>query len=341
MSKNVGFIGGKFSPLHNGHVRAIIEASTMVDELHVVVISDDEWEKENLYNQSKFPFFPMKYRARWIKEMFKDHDHIKVHFTNQPVTDDEFKDWNIGAKNINKIINDDITHVFSSEYEYDKYFQLFYPNAIHIVIDAKRSHVPISATTIRQQGAINSWDFLPEVVRKDVVKKVAIIGTESNGKSTLVQNLSLMFNTTYVEEYGRTFMHEVGDNYTLPDDYHTIVMQHWLNVEKEKRHANKILFVDTEAVVTQNFSHLYEGIYQNIIDAVIKIQKYDLILFLEPDVEWVDDGTRVFGEESMRKKAHEELVRLMNYHEIDYVMINGDFNERLSKAYAEVEKILV
>lgn len=341
MSKSVGFIGGKFSPLHNGHIRTIIEASTMVDELHVVVISDDNWEKEHLYHESQFPFFPVKHRARWIKETFKNHDHITVDFTHQPVSDNDIKDWKIGAENIKKIINNDITHIFSSEYQYDTYFQLFYPDAVHVVIDAQRSHVPISASSIRQHGAIKSWEFLPEAVRKDVVKKVAVIGTESNGKSTLVQNLALLFNTKYVEEYGRTFMYEVGDTYTIPEDYHTIVMQHWLNVEKEKRHANKVLFVDTEAIVTQNFSHLYEGKYQDIIDAVIKIQQYDLVLFLEPDVKWVDDGTRVFGEESVRKKAHEELMHLMNYHGIEYVMINGDFNNRLSQAYAEVEKILV
>lgn len=187
MSKSIGFFGGKFSPLHNGHIRAIIEASTIVDELHVVVISDDEWEKEHLYNQSKFPFFPVKHRARWIKESFKDHEHIIVHFAHQPVSDDGLQDWRIGSENIKKIIDKDITHVFSSEYKYDKYFRLFYPHAQHVVIDEKRTQVPISSTSIRQQGAMTTWDFLPESVRKDVVKKVAIIGTESNGKSTLVK----------------------------------------------------------------------------------------------------------------------------------------------------------
>lgn len=341
MSKSIGFFGGKFSPLHNGHIRAIIEASTIVDELHVVVISDDEWEKEHLYKQSKFPFFPVKHRARWIKESFKDHENIIVHFTHQPVSDDGLQDWRIGSENIKKIIDKDITHVFSSEYEYDKYFQLFYPHAQHIVIDEKRTQVPISSTSIRQQGAMTTWDFLPESVRKDVVKKVAIIGTESNGKSTLVKNLSLMFNTRHVEEYGRNFMYEVGDTYTLPHDYHTIVMQHWINVEQEKRYANKVLFVDTEAVVTQNFSHMYEDAHQNIIDAVIKIQDYDLILFLEPDVKWVDDGTRMFGEDSVRQNAHEQLTRLVQSYGLEYVSICGDFNNRLSQAYAEIEKILV
>ncbi|MEK3854974.1 adenylyltransferase/cytidyltransferase family protein [Cytobacillus sp. FSL H8-0458] len=33
----VGFIGGKFLPLHLGHVYAIVQATSIVDELYVVL----------------------------------------------------------------------------------------------------------------------------------------------------------------------------------------------------------------------------------------------------------------------------------------------------------------
>ena len=33
----VGMIGGSYNPLHNGHVKAIKKALTMVQELHIII----------------------------------------------------------------------------------------------------------------------------------------------------------------------------------------------------------------------------------------------------------------------------------------------------------------
>lgn len=42
MGKTVGMYGGKFLPLHMGHVYMMTKASTMVDELHIIVSYDEE-----------------------------------------------------------------------------------------------------------------------------------------------------------------------------------------------------------------------------------------------------------------------------------------------------------
>lgn len=333
MSKTVGFYGGKFSPLHNGHVQLMVRASTMVDELHICVVSDDEWEKSELYAHSKVKFFDMKHRARWIKRIFKDHPHVHVHHVYQPVTNNVEEDWRIGSDNVKKVIGKNIDVVFSAVPEYDPFFKMNYPDAEHIVIDPERISVPVSSTFIRANGAYKCWDYLPQVVRSDMVFKVAVVGTESSGKSTLCKNLAALFNTTSVEEYGRTFMAEVGDKYTITEDYRRIALKHWLDVQDALPLANKVLIVDTEAIVTQNFSYLYEGFYQDIIEAVIGIQDYDLIIYLDHDVEWVDDGTRVFGSEEQRDTAAYGLESLLEKYNQNYVRINGSYTERLERAY--------
>jgi len=43
-------------------------------------------------------------------------------------------------------------------------------------------------------------------------KSLAVIGTESSGKSTLVRNLARVYNTSYVEEYGRTYYDKFKDS---------------------------------------------------------------------------------------------------------------------------------
>lgn len=42
----IGIYGGEFFPQHLGHVNAMVMASTIVDELHVVVSHDEEYEKQ-------------------------------------------------------------------------------------------------------------------------------------------------------------------------------------------------------------------------------------------------------------------------------------------------------
>ena len=64
--KTVGMFGGKFN-LHNGHIYAIMQASTMVDELYVVVSYIEERDKE-LANQAGIKYANPKLRALWITQ---------------------------------------------------------------------------------------------------------------------------------------------------------------------------------------------------------------------------------------------------------------------------------
>ena len=62
---SIGIFADRFSPLHCGHIAAIVRASAMVDALHVVVATDDAWEWDHLYRNARLHFFPSRYRERW------------------------------------------------------------------------------------------------------------------------------------------------------------------------------------------------------------------------------------------------------------------------------------
>lgn len=341
MGKTVGMYGGKFLPFpHMGHVYAMIQASTMVDELHVIVSHDTNYEK-TLCEGGKVDHVPFTIRLRWWHQITKDMPHVHVHAVYEQQTGN-LEDWEKGAEDIKKAIGKGITHVFSSEHSYTDFFDKLYPEARHVVIDADRLTFNISGTKIRKEGVMKHWNMLPEIVKPYFVKKVVVVGSESCGKSTLVKNLANLYNTNYVEEFGRTYYERLGNcnDVTLISDYSEIAFEHKYHEKKQAEKANKLLFIDTEANVTQYYSMLYLNHFNPTVDAVANEQKYDLWLFLEPDVKWVDDGTRTFGEQSIREENNKYLKEILDKRGIEYVTISGDYYQRLKESIRHVDELI-
>jgi HTH-type transcriptional regulator, transcriptional repressor of NAD biosynthesis genes len=280
----VGFIGGKFLPLHLGHVYAIVHASSSVDELYVV-LSHSEIRDKELCEHTKMEYIPPQIRLRWLSLLTKDMPNVKVISIEDEQGNDDYN-WEEGAQLIKTAIGKPIDFVFSSEFEYNTIFEELYPNSKHVLIDPSRRHVTISATTIRREGVFRQWEFIPDCAKPYFIKKIVVVGTESCGKSTLTKNLAKIYNTTYVSEYGRIVCEELGgcDGVIVKEDYHKIAYGHKLEELKAIEKANKLVFIDTEAIVTQFYSNLYNNEHQPLLDEMAKLQDYDLWLYLEPDV---------------------------------------------------------
>lgn len=329
MDKVIGFYGGKMFPFHMGHLNCIIRAAGMVDELYVILFSNEK-EERRLTSSSKIRYEEMTPRKRleWISKSVKDIPGVKVaHIT------EGYGNWKAESEEVIKTIGRQPDYIFSSENSYDEIFKSIYPGIKHVIFD--RSIIDVSGTLIREEGPYKHWDKLPKAVQNDFVKKVVIVGTESCGKSTLTLKLAKAFNTEYVHEFGRDICEEFnGCDGILPDDiYPTIAYGHKMLERDKQSKANKLLFIDSEAVVTQFYSNLYNNINHNVVDEIIKTQKYDLWIYLEPDVKWVDDGLRVHGTDNERYENNENLKKMLMDRNIDFVSIDGDYANRFNKAY--------
>jgi HTH-type transcriptional repressor of NAD biosynthesis genes len=334
--RTVGFLGGKFLPLHQGHIYVMLEASTLVDELYIITSSSENRDRE-LCERDGIKYMPAKVRLSWIGEALNNLENIKI----LNIEDDQFDwnyDWDKGAEAIKKAIGKPIDCVFSSEKEYDDLFKKNYPDSKHIVVDDKRKTVNISATELRKD-LYNNWDKLPDCVKGYFTKKVLVVGTESCGKSTLVKKLAKFYNTNYVQEVGRDYCDKYSNQIT-EEMFNQIAMEHFLLQTKKAKQSNKVLFVDTDAVITQYYLNMYfPGKKSQLIEEIIKLENYDLILFLEPDVKWVADGLRFAGEENTRKENNEKLKVLFKKRNMPFVSISGNYNERFTKARNLVDKL--
>ena len=107
--------------------------------------------------------------------------------------------------------------------------------------------------------------------------------------------------------------------------------------------SNKVLLEDTDTLVTQFYMGFLEDpdIARNkaLSDAIDALNEYDLILFLEPDVEFVQDGDRSTVIRDDREKYSNEIKKLISEHGKQFVTISGSYQERYEKAVKEIEKL--
>ena len=179
------------------------------------------------------------------------------------------------------------------------------------------------------------------------MKKVLLIGGESTGKSTLAQNLALSYNTNFLAEVGRDVCDYAGgvEELMIEEDFHEILLKHKLREIEIIKTSNRLLFIDTDALITKFFSHFFftdpEVRKKNdaLADAITAINRFDLILFLEPTVAFVQDGTRNEKLLTDREGYSRQIKELFDEAGLRYYSIDGDYEQRYLAARDLISKI--
>ena len=332
MQYNVGMYGGSFNPLHMGHVDCIIRAANMCKELYIVLsIGHNRGEIDG------------RIRYRWIYQLTKHIGNVKIiTLEDEAASKAEYdeKYWQSDADKVKAAVGKPIDVVFcGSDYDENSFWNKCYPESKLYIFPRN----DISSTEIRKNPYAH-WDWIPNIAKPYYVKKVLLMGGESTGKSTLTINLANRFNTNYIDEAGRDISERSGtDMMMLSEDFTEILLQHKLNEIKAIEHSNKVIFEDTDALITQFFMGFLEdpGIEKNkaLSDAIDALNFYDLILFLEPDVEFVQDGDRSEEIRDNREKYSDQIKDLILSHGKRFVIVSGSYEERYEKAIAEVNRL--
>lgn len=171
------------------------------------------------------------------------------------------------------------------------------------------------------------------------LRKIAVIGPESTGKSTLCTQLADHYKTTWVPEYARDFLLENGPTYTF-NDLLTIAKGQ-LTLEDKLAHQakNNLLFIDTEMYVMKIWCEfVFEKTHQWILDQAAS-RHYDLFLLCNIDLPWVKDEFREYPDIVPRIKLFNIYKDNMVNQHIPWEIISGTENERLSKAIAVIDNL--
>lgn len=317
---DLGIVVGKFAPLTRGHITLINAAYTQSKRVLVILCHDPRWlEKQSSRDQK---ILTLKNRLRWLQNIFADTPDIKIVSVDESQFPEFPNGWQEFTSYVGQLAIDEIAGtgkkntnisvaMFSSEISYDEKYKQHLGWMKHEIVDADRTMVPISATAIRND-LYKNWEYLPREVRKAYALRVVIIGVESCGKTNLVKMLSKHYNTSWVEEYGRTFCEkELHGNEMLltSDDYNTIAFRHKELEAQAMETANKLAIIDTNAFVTEYYHRLYEGVANPIVTAIANHERYDLVIILEPTVPWVDDGLRVNSDRTKTRSLFETMLQ--------------------------------
>ena len=318
-----GFILGKFMPPHAGHLSLIRAARALVDELTVLVC----WLPGDPV--------PGEMRLAWMEQLLPDC-RVIGHGEVVPQDPQESLDfWPIWERIVADAHPEPIDYVFAGE-GYGAALArrvggLFVPLGGRVLGMEHDRLASLSSSAVRADPAAH-WDMIPPVVQAYYRRRVCLHGAESTGKSTLAAQLSRDLHTVTVGEYGRSHC-EVHAAPLTRDDLLLIGRAQQAMARASEPWAGPILLLDTDALMTAAWCEMLLG---DRPDELMQAEKADLYLLLEPDLPWVDDGTRYFEDAGDRHRFAAIAEQVLLDAGVPFVRIGGHGPARLEAARAAI-----
>lgn len=169
------------------------------------------------------------------------------------------------------------------------------------------------------------------------IRKIAIVGPESTGKSTLSEQLALHYDTVWVPEFARSYCEQLTAPCSWQDEINMFRGQ--LQLEKELLpRANRILICDTTFLTVKIWcDYTFGRSPQEVLEELPK-HPYDFYLLMDIDIPWQDDPLRDFP--NLREHFLEVWHRELRTLGANYQLVSGNYEERLTRATNYIDRYL-
>lgn len=337
-----GFVVGKFSPLHNGHLHLINQAARQCERL--IVLS---------YSFPELPGCSAEVRRQWLAQVqLPSNVDVTVLDPERVVLPkNDASDWvhrEFCAHILRAQLGTEVDAVFSSEtygpglaehltrsFNKDRMYKT---KVDHVMVDLDRTTIPVSGTACRNDR-FTLYTHTRPVVHSTFVHRVVLLGGESSGKTTLAVELAQALGTPWVPEYGRNYCDQIGGVDRLQLQDLTLIARRQVANElmmaqllcRTFEAFQKPLICDTSPLTTQFYSEQMFGTVCNELRQLARRQ-YDLTIVCEPSFPFVQDGTR--QDDSFRKIGHEWYLSSLKGNE--YTIVSGSVEQRVEQALAAI-----
>ena len=164
------------------------------------------------------------------------------------------------------------------------------------------------------------------------VLRIAVLGAESSGKSTLAEALATRYATVWVPEYLREFV-DAHARVPFESDQYPIACTQRAREDAAALRATRYLFCDTTPLMTALYSRQYWGRVDPQLARLDSRHDYAHTLVTAPDSPWEPDGLQRESEE-VRQNVHRMLVQTLAARGIPYLLLEGELAHRLEQVEA-------
>lgn len=317
-----GLVVGKFCPLHLGHECVIRRAVECCGEVFVLS-----------YTNPEFPGCAPDKRRAWLAARFPQARSLVLEASDDlpPNDAEDTTHRHFTARICRERFGAAVDAVFTSETYGDglaaELSRQFGLPVQHVMVDAARSVIPVSGTQLRRDvHALHR--FLSPEVYASFIERVALLGGESSGKTTLAAALAEHFATVWVPEYGRELW-ERKRGALVPGDMPEIVRMQVAREEQALRRAHRFAFCDTTPLTTLFYSQAFFGQASAEVAAAAG-RAYEVTLLCAPDFGFIQDGTR--QDDSFRQRQHAWYLMELEIRGIAFTTLRGSLSERVAAA---------
>jgi NadR type nicotinamide-nucleotide adenylyltransferase len=162
--------------------------------------------------------------------------------------------------------------------------------------------------------------------------RIAILGAESSGKSTLAAALAEHYRTVWVPEYLREFV-DTHQRVPREEDQYAIALTQLTRENDAAMRAGRFLFCDTTPLMTALYSRVYWGRVDAQLTELDSVHEYALTLVTAPDGPWMPDGLQRESE-AVRQSVHALVLANLHARGIAHTVVAGDPDQRMAQVRA-------